>query len=216
MPAFHEVLFPTDISYNSGGGPKWKTTVFTADSGYEQRNVDWSASRAEYDVSHGLKSQAQMDALTAFFYARRGRAYGFRFKDFNDFQIKQQVIGLGDGTKTAFQIIKSYVSSSVDSGESYSYDRIISKPAYNTVSGVTVGIAVKVAGVDYEVDYTTGIITFVVPPPIGAAVKIGAAEFHVPVRFDIDHLDAIHEYWNTQTWSSIPLVEVRDWGDIFA
>ena len=46
--AFHEVLFPPNISYGSQGGPKFKTTVFTADSGYEQRNIDWSMTRAEY------------------------------------------------------------------------------------------------------------------------------------------------------------------------
>ena len=32
---------------------------------------------------------------------------------------------------------------------------------------------------------------------------------------DTDHLDATHEFWNTQSWSSIPLIEVRDWSDIF-
>jgi uncharacterized protein (TIGR02217 family) len=216
MPAFHEILFPADISYGSAGGPKFKTTVFTADSGYEQRNIDWSQTRAEYDVSHGIKSQEQMDLLTAFFYARRAKAYGFRFKDWNDYQIKQQVIGTGDGVTKTFQIIKTYTSAQDESGESYSYTRTIAKINWDTISGVTVGVAVKTAPTDYAVNHNTGEITFVVAPPVGAQVKIGAGEFHVPVRFDTDHLDAAHEFWMTQSWNSIPLVEVRDWSELFA
>lgn len=214
MP-FHEVLFPADISYGSQGGPKFKTTVFTADSGYEQRNIDWANSRAEYDVSHGIKDQDAMDVLTAFFYARRARAYGFRFKDWNDYKLKLEQIAVGDGATTVFQITKTYTDSQPETGETFSFTRKITKPSFGTVSGVTVGGVVKTSPTDYSVNYTTGMITFVVAPALDALVVIGAAEFHVPVRFDTDHLDASHEFWNTQSWNSIPLVEVRDWSELF-
>lgn len=213
--AFHDVLFPPEISYGSAGGPKFKTTIFTADSGYEQRNIDWSSTRAEYDVSHGIKNQNQMDELTAFFYARRGRAYGFRFKDFNDYRIKQQLIGIGDGTKTEFQIIKTYTDTNDVTAQSFSFTRKLFKIAWDTIAGVTMGAAVQVQGTDYTVNHDTGIITFTTAPLDSAEVRIGAGEFHVPVRFDTDHLDATHEFWNTQTWGSIPLIEVRDWNDLF-
>lgn len=216
MPAFHEVLFPPEISYGSQGGPKFKTTVFMADSGFEQRNVDWKNTRAEYDVSHGIKRQSQMDVLTSFFFNRRGRAYGFRFQDFNDFSISQEVIGVGNGVKTQFQIVKVYQDSQAESGETYTFTRIITKIAWGTLAGVKVGLANMVEGADYNIDETTGIITFVHPPGNGAAVSVGYCEFHVPVRFDTDHLDAAHDFWNTQSWSSIPLVEVRDWSELFA
>jgi uncharacterized protein (TIGR02217 family) len=171
--------------------------------------------RAEYDVSHGIKTQAQMDELTNFFYARRGRAYGFRFKDWNDYLLSQQVIALGDGATTSFQIIKTYVSTQAESGASVSFTRKLTKPKWDSVAGVTVGGVLKTAPGDYTVDYATGIITFAAPPANAAEVKIGAAEFHVPVRFDTDHLDAKHEFWMTQSWDSIPLIEVRDWSDLF-
>lgn len=213
--SFHEVLFPENISYGSSGGPKFNTGIFTASSGYEQRNINWSMIRAEYDVSHGIKSQAQMDELTAFFYARRGRAYGFRFKDHNDFRLKQQVIAIGDGATTEFPVFKTYRDVSPGSGEIYEYQRRIYKLAWGTVAGVMMGAAVQAQGVDYEVDYDTGTLIFAVPPLNTAQILIGAAEFHVPVRFDTDHLDATHDFWNTQSWSSIPLIEVRDWADLF-
>jgi len=213
MAAFHEILFPVDISYNSSGGPRFKTTIFTADSGYEQRNIDWANQKAEYDVSHGIKNQEQMDALTAFFYARRARAYGFRYLDYNDFNITSQQIAVGDGATLSFQIIKTYVSTQAESGETYTYGRKLTKIAWNTIAGVTVNGVVKTSPTDYTVNYNTGVITFVVAPPTGQSIVIGAGQFHVPVRFDTDHLDVVQEFWNTSSWNSIPLVEVRDWGE---
>jgi uncharacterized protein (TIGR02217 family) len=209
--SFHEVLFPTDISYGSKGGPKFKTDIFTADSGFEKRNIDWSQIRAEYEVEHGIKSQAQMDRLTAFFYARRGRAYAFRFKDWNDFRLSAQTIGFGDGSTTEFQIVKSYTSAQLQSNQAWGYTRKITKPVWGTIAGVTVGGVVKTSPADYTVDYTTGKITFVAAPAAGAEIIIGAGEFHIPVRFDTDHLDTTHEFWMTQSWPNIGLIEDRDW-----
>lgn len=211
MPGFHESVFPVSISYGSAGGPMFKTTIFTSHSGYEQRNIDWSEVRAEYDVSHGIKSREQMDELRQFFMARWGRAYGFRFFDHADFRITNQVIGIGDGVKTAFQIIKTYRWQQAESGSDESYERVITKPIWNTVSGVRVGATVLTSPADYSVDYTTGILTLVTPAPVDQPVSIGQAEFHVPVRFDTDHLDVTHEFWETQSWPNIPLVEVRRW-----
>ncbi len=209
--SFHEILFPENISYGSSGGPQWKTSVFTADSGFEQRNVDWSSTRAAYQVEQSIKTQDQMDVLTEFFFNRKGKAYGFRFKDWNDFSASQQIIGTGDGSTHSFQLIKTYTSAQTESGESYTYTRNITKPNWNTVAGVTVDGTVVTAPLNYTVDYTTGIITFSAAPASGAVIKIGYYEFHVPVRFDIDQLNTTHEFWNTQSWPSIPLVEVRDW-----
>lgn len=215
MADFHEVLFPENISYGSAGGPKFKTTIFMADSGYEQRNIDWSTTRAEYDVSQSIKTQSQMDQLTDFFYARKGRAYGFRFKDWNDYQLTQQQIAVGDGTTKVFQIVKTYTSAQAESGETYTYTRAITKINWNTIAGVTMGGALQAAGTNYAVDHNTGLMTFVTAPVTGAPIIIGAGEFHVPVRFDTDHLDPTHEFWMTQSWPQIPLVEVRDWSDLF-
>lgn len=216
MAAFHEILFPEAISYGSSGGPRFKTTIFTADSGYEQRNIDWANQRAEYDASHGIKNADQMEELTNFFYARRGRAYGFRYKDWNDYRLVQEVIAHGDGSTTVFQITKTYASTQAESSETDTYVRKITKPAWGTVAGLTVAGVVKTAPTDYAVDYATGKITFVSPPANGAEIKIGAAEFHVPVRFDTDHLDVTQEFWNTSSWPNIAIIEVRDWGEVFA
>jgi Conserved hypothetical protein 2217 (DUF2460) len=79
-PCFHEVRFPDNIAYGATGGPEFATTVVVTGAGHEQRNVNWAEARGRWDVASGLKKQAQIDELIAFFRARRGKAYGFRFK----------------------------------------------------------------------------------------------------------------------------------------
>ena len=88
---FVETQFPPDISYGSSGGSGFSTTVFTTEGGWEQRNINWSMTRAEYDVSQGIKSRSDMDVLVQFFMAMKGKAYAFRFgfvESFPGFSVK--------------------------------------------------------------------------------------------------------------------------------
>lgn len=158
--AFHEVLFPVNISYGSTGGPGFKTGVFEADSGYEQRNVGWSFARGYYDVSQGVKTPAQMDELNQFFINRKARLFGFRFRDWNDYQVVNEQIGVGDGATTIFQMTSTYVSAQEESGESYSYTRLVRKVEWDSVTGVTLAGSPKLEGTDFTIDYDTGLLTF--------------------------------------------------------
>ena len=86
MGGFHEVRFPDNIAYGATGGPEFATTVVVTGAGHEQRNVNWAEARGRWDVASGLKNQQQLDELIVFFRARKGRAYGFRFKDWTDYK----------------------------------------------------------------------------------------------------------------------------------
>lgn len=196
--AFAETRFPTDISFGSSGGPEYSTAVVELASGYEQRNVNWAEARARYNVAHGVKTQAQLDALIAFFLARKGRAHGFRFKDWTDFAVQGQLIGTGDGVTTEFQLLKSYVNSVVES-------RTITKVVAGTAK-IYVNGTLQMSGV--TVDNTTGIVTFAAAPVSGTSITADF-EFDVPVRFDTDRLSASIEEYGITSWLDIPLVEVR-------
>lgn len=204
--AFHDIRFPDEISYGSRGGPKFKTTILPLASGFERRNQDWSIVKGEYDVSHGIKEPAQMEQLREFFYGRRGSAHSFRFKDWGDHIIDMQVIGYGDGVKNTFQIIKSYEASGPNQ-----YDRIITKPVAGTLVGLIVGGVVKVEVTHFTVDYNTGIITFKPAqiPAAAAEILITELEFDVHARFDTDHFDPAHDFFNVTSWESIPVVEIK-------
>jgi uncharacterized protein (TIGR02217 family) len=70
MSGFHEVRFPDNIAYGATGGPEFATTVVATGSGHEKRNVNWAQARGRWDVASGLKKQAQIDELIAFFRAQ--------------------------------------------------------------------------------------------------------------------------------------------------
>jgi uncharacterized protein (TIGR02217 family) len=197
--SFVEIQFPADISYGSSGGPTFSTDVIEAFSGFEQRNINWSAARARYNVAHGVKTQSQLDELIAFFRARQGKAIGFRFKDWTDYQAVAQNIGTGNGSQTVFQLTKKYTSS-------VTVTRVIKKPVNNSALKIYLNAALQSSG--YTVNYATGMVTFTTAPGSGVAVTADF-EFDVPVRFDTDQLDAAIDDFGTRSWSNIPLVEVR-------
>ncbi len=210
--SFHDVRFPDHISYGSSGGPMFSTTVMALTSGFERRNINWQQVRASYEAVHGIKDEDDMEEIRAFFYARMGRAYSFRFKDWADYTTGLQILGIGDGVKTDFQIVKNYVSGG------FQYTRLITKIVHqdangdeiSTLENVTVDNVLMTEGIDYTLDPNTGIISFDTPPGDTLEVKIGNAEFDVHVRFDTDHLNASHDFWRTQSWPSIPLVEIKE------
>ena len=82
--AFHEVRFPDNISRGARGGPERRTQVVELASGDEERNASWAHSRRRYDVSYGIRRADDLAAVVAFFEARNGRLFGFRFKDWAD------------------------------------------------------------------------------------------------------------------------------------
>jgi uncharacterized protein (TIGR02217 family) len=199
MSGFHEVRFPDNIAYGATGGPEFATTVVVTGSGHEQRNANWAEARGRWDVGSGLKNQQQLDELIAFFRARKGRAYGFRFKDWTDSRATGQLLGAGDGSNKTFQLVKRYPSGSVIEV------RTITKPVAGTVRIHKDGIE-QLSG--WSVNVTTGLITFTTAPAL--AVQITADfEFDVPVRFDTDHMAVTIETFRLHRWQQIPIVELR-------
>lgn len=218
-----EVQLPSDIERGAVGGPMFKTRVLGLESGHEQRNIDWSQARGEWDISYGLMSLEDnqlgtyIHLVRDFFYARVGRAHSFNFKDWTDFEIGKiatatvdnQLIALGDDATVAFQIFKRYSSGGVN------HDRTIEKIVPATAVVLLDNVA-QTEGADYALDDTTGIITMVVAPastggtgPGGEEVLAVALEFLVPVRFDDDHLRINIENFQAGAVPSIPVVEIR-------
>lgn len=204
--SFHEEIFPIGVSYGAVGGPKFKTTILPLMSGYEKRNIDWSNARAEYDVSYGLKTLEELEEIRDFFYARRGMAYGFRFRDWQDYKLTNEVIGLTTGALTTYQIFKRYQSGAVV------YDRVLRKIETGGVVVTVAGVirTVGLGGTSYQINLNTGVITLgaTLAALVGESIAI-TCNFHVPVRFDTDHLATTIEEYNVFTWGQIPLVEVR-------
>ena len=206
--AFHEVRFPDNISRGARGGPERRTQIVELASGDEERNASWANSRRRFDVSYGIRRADDLAAVVAFFEARNGRLYGFRFKDWADHKsclpshtasATDQQIGTGDGVTTSFQLIKRYASG----GQSWA--RAITKPVAGTVRIALNGVP-QAAG--WVVDHTTGVVSFETAPSVAIAITAGF-EFDVPVRFDSDALDVTLDIERLGSITSIPLLEIR-------
>lgn len=202
--SFHEVSFPARLAFGSGVGIERKTEIATLASGFEQRIGAWAQGRRRYLIGAGIRSLTDAAALLAFFEAREGQLYGFRFKDFADFRsgalsalptAMDQVLGLGDGEHTAFQLCKTYGAVS----------RPIRKPVAGSVVVAVDGVT-QTAG--FSVDHTTGEVSFAVAPAAGATVSAGFA-FDTPVRFDSDRLDLTLEGFEAGRVAAVPLIEIR-------
>ena len=207
---FHEVRFPASLSFGSVGGPERRTDVVTLANGFEERNTPWAHSRRRYDAGLGMRSLDDVETLIAFFEARRGQLFGFRWKDWSDFKsgrasgetaFDDQVIAIGDGETTEFALIKTYRSGA------FSYARPITKPV---AGSVRIGIEQDEMreAVDYQVDETTGMITFVHPPAETMTITAGY-EFDVPVRFDTDRIQTSVASFQAGDVPNVPVVEVR-------
>jgi uncharacterized protein (TIGR02217 family) len=205
--AFDEVRLPTRLAFGSTGGVERRTDIVTLGSGFERRSSPWADGRRRYLIGANLKSLDDMADLTAFFEARRGRLYGFRFRDFADFKscapgalpaATDQTIGLGDGEQRSFALAKDY-------GEgAQAWRRRIAKP-------VEASVRIAVGGEEisaFAVDATIGAVTLDLAPPAGAAVTAGF-EFDTPVRFDADRIEVTLESFNAGRVAAIPLIEIR-------
>jgi uncharacterized protein (TIGR02217 family) len=206
--AFHEVRFPDTISRGARGGPERRTQIVELASGDEERNASWANSRRRYDVSYGIRRADDLAAVVAFFEARNGRLHGFRFRDWSDYKSGlpsnvpsplDQPIGTGDGTTTAFELVKRYTSGA------QGWTRTITKPVADSVRVAVNGVEQSTG---WSVDTTTGLVTFAAPPGAGVSVTAGF-EFDVPVRFDSDTLDVTLDIERLGSITSIPLVELR-------
>ncbi|WP_342270601.1 DUF2460 domain-containing protein [Rickettsia endosymbiont of Orchestes rusci] len=200
ITAFAEIQFPPEISYGSKGGAMFSTDIVTTFSGHEQRNINWQEARARYDISSGIKTEEQWQQLIAFFRSRRGRAIGFRYKDWSDYKGINQLLGKGNGEKKEFQLVKNYISGN------YNYTRIINKPVNNNICRIYLDCLLIEQG--FNIDFTSGIITFDQSPGIDEEITADF-EFDVPVRFDTDQLDLSIDSFAVGSWGNIPLVEIR-------
>jgi uncharacterized protein (TIGR02217 family) len=210
MTSFHEVPFPLRLALGTSGGPSRRTDIVSLSNGRENRNRRWKDARRRYDVGSGVRSVTDLYEVLAFFEARAGQLYGFRFADPVDFKScgpdeeispADQRIGTGDGETRVFQLRKTYQ----DAGGST--DRTIAKPVAGTVIMQVGGVTVDED--DFTLDPATGLVTFkfAATPANGAIVRAGY-RFDVPVRFDIDRIEIDLNAFEAGRIPSVPLIEI--------
>lgn len=230
---FDEVRLPERYSFGAVGGSGFSTTILSTAAGFEQRNENWEQGRGRWDLTFkereiNTETGEDFDDLIDFWYSRRGKLRGFRFKDWVDFSATAQVCAqkndlteeVGDGVETEFQMQKTYS----DEFATNDYKRLIFKPSdpesgtlqvfLDTGGGPVQQTEDTGMGGDYTLNrdgnnmITDGIITFAVPPDVDDVVT-WTGDFDVPVRFDVDDQKIRNVSFNNLFWENIPIVEIR-------
>ena len=204
---FHETRFSPAISFGSSGGVERRTEIVELVNGFEERNSPWAHSRRRFDAGLGVRTLDDLADVLAFFEARHGQLFGFRWKDWLDHKscapsqspapTDQSLTGAG----TQWQLVKSYQ----DGGAGYG--REITKPVAGTVR-IAIDAVEQTEGSDYTVDHTTGTVTFAAAPAGGSIVTAGF-EFDIPVRFGTDTIEVNLAAFEAGEIPSIPVIEVR-------
>lgn len=202
LSEFHEVSLPLKLAFGAQGGPERRTDVVALASGGEARNAVWAGSRRRWELGGAITRIDALNELVSFFEARLGRLHGFRFRDVVDdrtglpgeaVSATDQMLGLGDGVRTVFELIKTYGLT----------ERRIYKPVPGSVRVAVDSVEIA----DVVISTGQGQVTFPVPPVTGSVVTAGFV-FDVPVRFDTDRLETSLEAFGAGRAGAVPIIEL--------
>ncbi len=175
--AFIDQHLPEEIELNAVRREIEDLEIVTTDGGFEVRNAHQAQNHLEYELAYPPAefSGEKIAAVKALFRASRGGLHFFPFHDWDDefHTLDDEVIGIGDGAQTQFQVTKTWTVG----GQSQS--RKITRPA-NPLTVKKDGVT-QTTG--FSVSYTTGIVTFSPAPANGVVISVDGS-FDVAVRFD--------------------------------
>lgn len=168
-------VFPTmpGLGWSVIKKPRFHTEVFEA--------VDLSELRASftsyptydfiltYEVLREAAAYQELQSLIGFFRQRQGSFDNFLYSDASDNAATAQNFGTGNGTTTAFQLIRTYGG--------------FIEPVMNLNGNPSIYIngVLKTSGTDYTIS-STGLVTFTVAPASGAALT-WTGNFYYRCRF---------------------------------
>lgn len=193
MSFFENLIFPNRLNFGSVFGPGYYTEFTESKSGDIQQVQRWGEARRILEATQVIKDPTKIGELLTFYHIVGGGANGFRVLDLSDHSSaalhklpgygpgpvaatrNDQIIGTGDGTTTVFQLVKRYTSGA------YERVRNIRKPISGTVLIALNGV-LQTEITHYQIDYTTGIVTFATAPGAGVLITAGY-NFHVPCCF---------------------------------
>lgn len=164
--------------------PMWDTKIKTAVSGKELRASFYSTPLYKFALSFNVLragAEAELQALVGFFNDRRGRFDSFLFTDPVDSAVTAQAFGVGDGVRTAFQLVRTFGANvepvmNINGSPEIYVDGVLMTPT-----------------TDYTVD-AYGLVTFVTAPASNVALTWTGA-YYYRCRFDRDTVDFEQFLW---------------------
>jgi uncharacterized protein (TIGR02217 family) len=196
LNAFDDVRLPEDIERGVIGGPEYRTTVNRLVNAREQRNAEWDYPVFSVNIGYGVQKREDLETIYAFFHARLGRARGFRFRNWLDYQVVEQPVGVITGQPLQRQLIRTY------DDDVNPQIRLVTRPVASTLR--------VYKDMVLTTDYTLGakgVLTFGSDPGLNV---LATFDYDLPVRFDTDKLDVQLTTQFAGAVPSIPIIELRE------
>ncbi|MDR0571709.1 MAG: DUF2460 domain-containing protein [Rickettsiales bacterium] len=200
---FYEINFPDSIAFTSINSLYFDTNIVKSRNNTEQRSNNLDTPLLNFKLITPLKNKQEIDEIVTLFRIVGGKLNGFRFRDWLDYKIENQIIGIGDGESCTFQIKKTYQLGN------YFIVRNIVKPVFNTISIFLNQIEYSNSQLQ-SIDYIRGLIHFAAPPTEGTVITLNC-EFDIPVRFSGYSLNIVLTGKNLYEINDLELVEIRDY-----
>lgn len=202
--AFLEERLPLTITAGSRGGPVAKRTKVYVQSGRLQQNFHWARPLQRYDLSYGIKTVANFEAVRAMWYVVMFTPYdGFRIRDWSDYEATQANSGLvlQDGSPTEWQLQRVYTVGNASFRRNiYKLDGV--PTIYRTRSGATTQATATV-------DLNSG--KAAINAHVAGDTYTWAGLFDVPVTFTDDALDQIEITGNANDLlQALPSIKVEE------
>lgn len=215
MSRFKDLYLDRKIpSYPVTASPRWATEIIISDSGHESANQKWSQPLHRFNIPEAVRSMEIFESVLNHWMIMNGPAYTFPFRNPFDFSSRplfspanspaptpfDQTLGMGDGSRSTFQIIKKYERGA------FFHNRNIVLPVVSSVRVAVDGIEL-LSG--FSVDRLTGILTIDSPPSSGQPVTCGYY-YDANVRFESDDsFDSIAQNYGVAGYSDLTLIETH-------
>lgn len=193
LPSLAGLAFPFKRS------PVWSTIQQTSVGGQTPRFAMWSYPRWRYELvydvlrTHGSYTEQQQ--LVGFYNGLSGSALAFQFTDPDDTTVTAQSFGTGDGTTTAFQLVRTYGS--------------FTEPVYAPTGTPAIykAAVLQTVTTDYTIG-STGIVTFTSPPAAAAALT-WTGSFNWLAQFDEDSLEFQKDFYGRWQLASMKFTTIK-------
>lgn len=184
-----DAVLPTfpGLKWGTTKTPMWSTRVQKSASGRELRASFYSYPIYKFSLSYEVlrgNGLAELQQLIGFFNARQGSYDTFLFQDPDDNSVTLQSIGLGDGTKTKFQLVRA-MGGFVEPVFALNGTPSIYKNGTLMASGYTIN--------------STGLVTFTTAPANGDTLT-WSGSFYYRCRFAQDSTE--FEQFLKQLWNA--------------
>jgi uncharacterized protein (TIGR02217 family) len=199
-PGFLELQLDPLVSYGTSGGPGFSTLVVSNNSRNEQRVQQQSRGYWKLALSFSDKSKTQLTTIQNHFAVVMGKTYGWRFRNWRDYQATNEPIA-ALSTPTTMQLTKTITMGGI------STVTLIRKP--DMVLPITLtrdGAAFPSSG-NWTLDTTTGIVTFTASQT--GHVFTWTGQYDMAARFDVDDMGGSWDDFNVFSWPSINIMEIQ-------